>query len=191
MDREPVGGWQNGCDVVLTNRQRAREVHFFVFLLRSLEVKQNDGGRQICSSPAERSEFCIRIAIDPPPGFSRLQSVPLVSSVTDEQGHHYRCSAGTPDGAAVWLWWSRCLHRGLGGASVPPDGKGSGGTCLFLKFTRFPRWVTSRVRLAVLRKVRCGNIKVCPLYLDIVSAEYLLSIHSKVTFMSSGEVIMK
>lgn len=61
---------------------------------------------------------------------------------------------------------------------MPPDGKGSGGTCLFLKFTRFPRWVTSRVRLAVLRKVRCGNIKVCPLYLDIVSAQYLLSIHS-------------
>lgn len=44
--------------------------------------------------------------------------------------------------------------------------------------------MTSRVRLAVLRKVR-------PLHLDIVSAEYLLSIHSGVTFMSSGVVMMK
>lgn len=101
MDWEPVGGGQNGCDVVLTNRRRAREVRFFVFLQRSLEVKQNNGGRQIRPNSAERSQFCFRIVIDPPPGFSRLQSVPLVSSVTDEQGHHYRCSAGTPDGAAV------------------------------------------------------------------------------------------
>lgn len=85
------------------------------------------------------------------------QSVSAVSRVTDEQGHHYRSSAGTKAAPLPRLWWSRCLRWTLRRASEPPYRKGSEELDLFL-----PCWVTWRMRLAGRRNVRSGNIEFFP-----------------------------
>lgn len=93
-----------------------------------LEVKQNKDNRQNSSTLGWRIWILHQNCKWLTDWLSHLfssQSVLVVSTVTDEQGHHYRSSAGTKAAPLPWLWWSRCLHWTLRRASEPPDGKGS------------------------------------------------------------------